>query len=331
MSQPVEVNAVHYHTAHLCGQSVHIFRGGVGDDVGAPFKRPAVHGRGESIVHDEGHPVLVGNLSEALDVENGTARVRDGLAEECFRVRTEGGLNLLVAGFLRDKRTLDAEFFQRHTEEVVGTAVDFVGGDEVVAGLTDVEDGVEVGGLTRGGQHSPHTAFQCGNLRCYRIVRRVLQAGIEIALLFEVKQLRHLVRVVVLEGCRLDDRQLYRFSVFGLIPCMYAERALSQFLVHFACQFINLTAKLRISERKTKIYRDIILSETVFLVITGTCSLILRTASVEVVTEGEPHTLRIGIVILSRLADGVVGGHLGLGGAEYVVGIECSRQLSLQE
>ena len=146
--EPVKVAAIHHDTAYLCSQSVHILRGGVGDDVCAPLEGTAVHGCGKRIIDDQGHPVLMGDLGEALYVEHGAARIRDRLAEHSLRIRAEGSLYLLVAGLLRDECALDAELLQRHAEEVIGAAVDFVRGDEMVASLTDVEDGVEVCGLS---------------------------------------------------------------------------------------------------------------------------------------------------------------------------------------
>ena len=100
IGHPVEVTAVHHDTAYLRGQSVHVLCGGVGHDVGTPFEGTAVDRCGEGVVHDEGHPVLMGDLRKALDVEHGTAGIRDGLAEDGLRVGTEGSLNLLVRGFL---------------------------------------------------------------------------------------------------------------------------------------------------------------------------------------------------------------------------------------
>ena len=42
----------------------------------------------------------MGYLGEALNVEHRAARVGDRLAKQCLGVRTEGGLDLFVGGFL---------------------------------------------------------------------------------------------------------------------------------------------------------------------------------------------------------------------------------------
>ena len=50
--------------------SVHVFCGGMDDDVGSPFERSAVDGCGERVVHEKGHAVTVGDASELLNVEH---------------------------------------------------------------------------------------------------------------------------------------------------------------------------------------------------------------------------------------------------------------------
>ena len=156
-------------------------------DVGTPFKGPAVDGRGKGVVNNEWHAVAVGNACEFLQVEHGATRVGDGFAEKGLGVGPEGGLNLLFRGILRYEGALYSELLQGDAEEVVGAAVDFVGRYEVVAGLADVEQGVEVGGLPATGEHASHTALQGSNLRRHRVVGGVLQACVEIAGLLRVK------------------------------------------------------------------------------------------------------------------------------------------------
>ena len=123
------------------------------------------------------------DLCKTLDVEHCTTRVRYGLSEHSLCIRTECSLDLLIRGLLRNERAVDTELFQRHTEEIIGAAIDLVGGNEVIASLTDVEDGVEVGSLTARSEHCTYTALQCGYFCSYRIVGRILQTGIEIAFL----------------------------------------------------------------------------------------------------------------------------------------------------
>ena len=205
MSQPVEVTAIHNTTANLCGHSVHILGGTVGYDIGTPLKGAAVYWCGKGVIHNQGNTVLVSNLSETLNIEHGTTRVRDSLAKHSLCVRAEGCLNLLVAGFGRYEGTFDAQLLHGDAKEVVSATINLVRCDEVVASLADIEHSVEVSCLTARCEHSTYTAFECADLSCYRIVGGILQAGIEIALLLQVEQLCHLLRVVVLKRGTLDD------------------------------------------------------------------------------------------------------------------------------
>ena len=51
--------------------------------------------------------------------------------------------------------------------------------------------------------------------------------------------------------------------------------------------------------------------ESALFFVTGTRSLVFRIADVEVVAESDAHTLLIGVVILSSLANGIVSDVLG--------------------
>ena len=144
MGFPVEVSAVHNCTAYLCGVAVHIFGGGVGNDVASPFEGTAVNGCGEGVVDNQGNAVTVSHLGKTLDVEHVAARVGDGFAKEAFRVGTELLLDALVVPVRVDECALYAQFLHGHTKEVIGAAIDVGRGDEMVACLADVEHGIEV-------------------------------------------------------------------------------------------------------------------------------------------------------------------------------------------
>ena len=97
---PIEVTAVHHTSSHLCSHAVHIFRGAVGHDVGSPLEGSAVDRRGKGVVDNQGNTVTVGNTCETLNIEDGAARVGDGLAKHGLGVGTEGCLYLLVGSLL---------------------------------------------------------------------------------------------------------------------------------------------------------------------------------------------------------------------------------------
>ena len=76
----------------------------------------------------------------------------------------------------------------------------------MVASLTDIEDGIEISSLTATGEHSPHATLEGSNLTSHRIIGRILQTSIEIALFLQVEKVGHLFRVVILERGTLIDR-----------------------------------------------------------------------------------------------------------------------------
>ena len=78
----------------------------------------------------------------------------------------------------------------------------------MIAGLTDIEHGIEVGSLSGGRQHTPYAAFEGVDLGSHSIVGGICQTGVEIALFFQVEETRHLFAGVILERGALIDRQL---------------------------------------------------------------------------------------------------------------------------
>ena len=204
-------------------------------DVGTPLKWATVDGGGEGVVDDEWHAMLVGDVSKPLDIEHMTARIRDGFAEECFCIRTESLVDFLFRCIRVDEGALNTQFLQRHTKEVIGSAIDFVGGNEVVASATDIEDGVEVGSLSAGGKHCSNTAFQCCNLLGNSIIGGVLQTGVEVALFLQVEEVGHLLRVVVFECGTLINGQHACLTVLGFPTCLYTEGRFLQILLHIGC------------------------------------------------------------------------------------------------
>ena len=54
-------------------------------------------------------------------------------------------------------------------------------------------------------------------------------------------------------------------------------------------------------------------------------------SGIEVIAERDAHTLLIGVVVLSRLTDGIVSDVLSFRRAENVVSIECTRETFLEE
>ena len=224
MGHPVELSGVDDCPSHGDAVPVHVLGGGVRHDVGTPLDRPAVDGRGEGVVDDEGHAVRMCGGGELLDVEDRERGVGDGLAEDALRVGTEGGVELLGRAEGRDERGLDAHLAQRVGEEVERAAVDGRRRHHVTARLADVEHREEVRRLAGAREHARGAALERGDLRRYGIVRRVLQTRVEVARGLEVEELAHVIGGLVPEGRRLDDGHLARLTVSRPVSRLHATR-----------------------------------------------------------------------------------------------------------
>ena len=136
---PVEFSGVYYAAADDGGGSLHVFGGGVGDNVSSPLERSAVDGSSKGIVHDEGNSVCVGCFCETLYVKDRKGGVGDGLAEYRLGVRPEGRLKFLVG----TKRIHESDFHAHpghgHRKKIEGSSVDCSRGYDVIAVACDVE------------------------------------------------------------------------------------------------------------------------------------------------------------------------------------------------
>ena len=135
----------------------------------------------------------------------------------------EGLLDLLGRGLGVDEGHLDAHLGQGHGEQVVGAAVEGAGGDDMLAGLADVQDRQGRGGLTGRGRHGAHATLHLGDLGLEAVGGRVGQAGVEEAGRLQVEQLGDMLGAVVLEGRALDDGQDARFAGFGFIAPLHGD------------------------------------------------------------------------------------------------------------
>ena len=145
--RPVEAPGVDDRTADGARAAVHILGRRVYDDIRAPFKRAAVDGRGERVVHDQGNAVPVRGSREFFDIQNGQRRVCDRLAVHGLCVGAEGGVQFLSGAVGVDERDLNAHALHGDGEEVEAAAVNARRTDQMVARADDIEHGEEDGGL----------------------------------------------------------------------------------------------------------------------------------------------------------------------------------------
>ena len=237
MGFPIKVSAVHDTAAYAGGVPVHILGGRVHHDIRSPFERTAVDRCREGIINDQGHSVAVGNAGKLLNIEHFERRIGDCLTKQRFRVRAESSRNLFFIGIGADECDVDAQFFHCHPKEVERSAIDGRRTDEVIACLADIEYGIEIGSLPAGSQHGSHTSFKGGNLGSYGIVRRILQAGIEVTALFKIEQTGHLLTGFVFKSSTLIDGQHARLALFRSPSCLYTQGFGLELFCHNVIEF----------------------------------------------------------------------------------------------
>jgi len=102
----------------------------------------AQHRRRERVVHGAERAVLVGDVGQRVDVVDVHQRVRRRLDPEEFGVRLHRVPDGVVVGGV-DEVERQVVLLVHLREDAVGAAVHVVAGDDVVAGLEQVEHGVD--------------------------------------------------------------------------------------------------------------------------------------------------------------------------------------------
>ncbi|MNV09545.1 hypothetical protein D3C71_1000400 [compost metagenome] len=149
------------------------------------------------------------DFGDGFDVGDVAARVADGFDKHRLGAFVDQGserLRIAIVG----KAGLDAELRQRVREQVVGAAIQRAGREDVVADFGDGLDGVGDGRLPRGQRECADTAFQRSNALFQHIRGRVHDAGVDVALHFQIEQIGTVLGVVEGIGHGLVDRYRHR-------------------------------------------------------------------------------------------------------------------------
>lgn len=112
-----------------------------------------------------------------------------------------------------DPDALDAEPFQRNSEQVHCAAVDGRDGNNAVAGAAQIQHGQQRRCLSAGGEHCAHAAFQGCDLLLDSVAGGVGETGVH-RLHGHIEQLCHLFGAVKAIGGTLYDGDSSRTAVF---------------------------------------------------------------------------------------------------------------------
>ena len=103
--------------------SVHIFGGGVGNDICTPLEGTAVYRCGKGVIHNKRHAVLVCNVCKFLDVQDDQSRISDGFCKENLCVRFKCGSDLFFCCIGINKGAVNAKFLEGDGKKVGGSSV----------------------------------------------------------------------------------------------------------------------------------------------------------------------------------------------------------------
>ena len=131
-------------------------------------------------------------------------------------------LELFFGGVGGDESGFNAHLGHGDGDEVEGAAVDGGSRNHVVAAGGNVENGIEVCRLTRGGQHCGSSALKLADPGGNGVAGGVLKSGVEVARCLKVKELAHILTGAVFKGSALNDRYLSGLSVTGSISALNA-------------------------------------------------------------------------------------------------------------
>ena len=181
MGHPVKLAVIDDHATQVGRMAIHVLSGGVRDDVGAPLKGTAHHGRREGVVDHQRYAVVVRGLGKALNIEHGKGGVGNRLAKDELSIGLKGCLELLVGAVGGNERAGQTHALHSMGEQVVGTAVDGRARDHVIAGTGYVKDREEIRRHARAREHRSGAALHLADLGGNQIARGVLQTAVEIA------------------------------------------------------------------------------------------------------------------------------------------------------
>ena len=168
--------------------------------------------RREGRVHHERQIVPVGDLGVLLDIRHAKSRVADRLNVDEARLLVDRRLDRVEVVQVREADR-DALLRKNRVELGKGPAVEVVRRDDLVSTLRDIGDR-EVDRRRAGGERQRgHAALERREALLQRVVRRVHEAGVDIARHLEREQVRAMLGVVEVERRRPIDRHVARLRV----------------------------------------------------------------------------------------------------------------------
>ena len=213
VSHPVKFSGVDDRASYRSAVPVHVFGGGMGHDVRPELERAAVYRSSKRIVYDKRNSVPVRRSSKFIKIKYGEGRVCDRLSEHRFRIRPESRFQFFLRAVRADKSEFDTHLPHGDVEQIKCPSVDGGTGHNMIAAGCNVENSKEICSLAGRCQHTGRSALHIRYFRRHIIICRILQTGIKIAALLQIKQFSHSGARFIFERRTLNDRNLPRLPV----------------------------------------------------------------------------------------------------------------------
>ena len=218
---PGEFAGINNHATNGGAMTTDVLGGSVHNNVGTLFNRTPQKGCGNSVVHNHGHTMTMSNFSQTGNVDHTTGRVANGFAIHCFGFVINQCFDTGKIIFI-GKTNFNTLAWQSMSKQVVGATIEFTDGNNVVTGSGNRLDGVGDCSHTGGDSQTGDTAFQCSNTLLQHITGGVHDAGIDITLYFQIKQIGSVLGRVKTEGSGLVDGHsngVLVIRLVGMVQC----------------------------------------------------------------------------------------------------------------
>ena len=170
--------------------------------------------------------MLMGDLCDFLNVDDVGVRVAEGLDVERLGVGLDGSFKRAFDVRIHERRRNAGRERQRMRQQVVGAAVDGLGGDDMLAGFGQREDRVVDGSCAGSDSQSG-----CG---------RVCQTAVDVACVLQCEAVRRVLRVVEDIGRAGVDGDGSRVrNGIGLLLTDMKLQGLEFILAHNNTSFLN--------------------------------------------------------------------------------------------
>ena len=209
--RPVKLTRVDHCTTHRRTITAEVLRQRVDHDISTMIDGSAEYGR-QRIIYGEGEAVSMGNISYSGDIDKVELGVTQRLSVDELGIGLDSCLEVLrILGIDEGRR--DTEAGQRDAQEIVRTAVDAGGGDDMITSTQQGKNRRSDSAHATCRSDGTDTTFESCQALLKDVGRGVIEAGIEVGRDLQVKDPSSVVSTIKSEGIRLIKGHCSRAAV----------------------------------------------------------------------------------------------------------------------